>query len=119
MAVAISGDRSTLPLSATMTSPSMLLSLNAFMALSMQTARVSASFKHGITIETSGQASLHGSRSSTLCPLTADCPPLIVIGHLHLKLRRSLTDFDPAATIGARSTSDKQRSSRSRQRGAE
>src|SRR5215510_10944832 len=44
---------SVLPLSATITSPAILYSHNACCALTMHVARVSASFRHGITIDTS------------------------------------------------------------------
>jgi hypothetical protein len=53
MPAAMSTELSVLPLSATMISPAMPASDSAVCAFSMQTDRVSASLRHGITIDTS------------------------------------------------------------------
>src|SRR4030095_6579127 len=52
--VAMACDPSVLLLSATITSPSILFSRNARCAFSIHVARVSASFRHGMTTDTSG-----------------------------------------------------------------
>src|SRR5271157_2707182 len=67
---AISGDPSVLPLSAITISPAMWFSFKALLAFSMQTASVSASSRHGITIETSTDSGGAGSGPASL-PRTA------------------------------------------------
>src|SRR5579871_647820 len=55
---AISAEPSVLPLSAMITSPGVPIAFNACLALSIQQPTVRASFRHGMTIETSGTASV-------------------------------------------------------------